>query len=382
MIPLAVPRLDGNEAKYLQECIETTFVSSVGPFADRFETEVAHAAGAEGAVATSSGTTGLHIALLAAGVEPDDLVILPAFTFIASANAISYCNATPWLFDLDPASLTLDPALVREGLRAETKQVAGRVIHTKTGRRVGCIMPVYTLGCPADMDEFNAIAEEYGLPLVADAAAAIGSRYKGRNIGDLADLTVFSFNGNKTITAGGGGAVLARSCEKREYLKHISTTARVGRQYLHDMVGFNYRMTNVNAAIACAQLERLDEFVAAKRRIKTRYDEAFTDLSGVDPIPTPDWAKSACWFSGVVLEGHDEAGVARILEQLNEEGIQARPFWMPIHFQPPYKNCPIHSCELSERIWSRILVLPCSTNLLPKEQEQVIDIVSGVIEST
>ena len=246
MIPLAVPNITGRESEYLQECIETTFVSSVGPFVTRFEKMVAEAAGSSMAVATSAGTTGLHAALVAVGVGQNDLVVLPSFTFIASANAIAYCGASPWLLDVTAESWTLNPTLLAEQLATETTQRNDSLIHKATGRRVAAVMPVYTLGMPANMDAITKIANDYSLPVVADGAAALGATYQKYSSGKLgSDLTVYSFNGNKIVTAGGGGAVVGENPELMELVCHLTTTAKVGEAYHHDMIGFNYRMTNI-----------------------------------------------------------------------------------------------------------------------------------------
>ena len=370
MIPLAIPNLAGNEARYLQECVTTNFVSSVGPFVDRFETMVAEGSGARHAVATSSGTTGLHVALAALGVGRDDLVILPSFTFIASANAIAHCGATPWLFDVDPASWTLDPELVARGLASESVRRGDDLVHTPTGRRIAAMLPVYTLGMPADMDRLMEVARRYRLPVVADGAAALGARYKERPIGALgADLTVFSFNGNKTVTAGGGGAVAGDDPSLCQRVRHLTTTARTGTDYDHDMVGFNYRMTNIQAAVGCAQMEQLERFVAAKRRIARRYDEALGDLPGVGLFPRPDWGESACWFSGVTLT---KPTVAEMRPRLRDQDVDSRPFWKPIHLQLPYRDAPTGALAACERLWQTVLTLPCSTGLTEAEQGTVI----------
>jgi perosamine synthetase len=370
VIPLAIPNLTGNEARYLQECVTTTFVSSVGPFVDRFEAMVAESAGARHAVATSSGTTGLHVALTALGVGRDDLVILPSLAFIASANAIAHCGATPWLFDVDPASWTLDPEPLARVLAGESERRGGDLVHTPTGRRIAAILPVYTLGMPADMDRMLEVARRYRLPIVADGAAALGARYRSRAIGGLgADLTVFSFNGNKTVTAGGGGAVAGDGAVLCERVRHLTTTARTGADYEHDMVGFNYRMTNLQAAVGCAQMEQLERFVAAKRRIARRYDEALGGLPGVGRFPSPDWAESACWFSGVTLT---RPTVAEIRPMLRDRGVDSRPFWKPIHLQLPYRDAPTAALPVCEKLWATILTLPCSTGLTAAEQDTVI----------
>jgi perosamine synthetase len=378
MIPLAVPNLTGREAEYLQQCIETTFVSTVGPFVTRFEGMVAKAAESSQAVATSAGTTGLHTALLAIGVGRDDLVVLPSFTFIASANAIAYCGASPWLFDVTQESWTLDPDLLADHLATETNRINGSLIHKKTGRRVAAVMPVYTLGMPADMDSILKVANDYNLPVIADGAAALGATYKERPSGALkADLTVYSFNGNKVVTAGGGGAVVGEDAETLNLVRHLSTTAKVGEDYHHDKVGFNYRMTNIAAAVGCAQMERLEEFVVVKRRIQQSYNEALENLSGLGFFPQPDWAKGSCWLAGVTMPNTESAQDLR--SRLKENNIEAKPFWKPIHLQPMFLNSPATEQSASSDIWSRIVTLPCSTGLKETEQAKVIETIQQAL---
>jgi dTDP-4-amino-4,6-dideoxygalactose transaminase len=379
VIPLAIPNLSGNEARYLQECVDSTFVSSVGPFVDRLEDMVATAAGsAVRAVATSAGTTGLHAALTAVGVGRDDLVILPAFTFVASANAIAQCGAMPWLLDVSDTSWTLDPTLLAQVLEAETVRDGDSLRHRASGRRVAAVMPVHVLGCPADMDAIVATAHAHGLKVVADAAAALGSRYRGRRIGQLgADLSVVSFNGNKTVTAGGGGAVVGTDADLVALVRHLTTTARVSADYLHDRVGFNYRMTNLQAAVGCAQLERLDEFVEAKRRIRATYDRAFDGRAGLRLFPRPDWAESECWFSGFVLERAED--VAGLRAGLRDRGVDARPFWRPMHLQPAFAEAMRTDMAVTDGLWQRIVTLPCSTALTDAELATVVGAVLEVL---
>lgn len=371
MIPLAIPNMAGNEARYLAECVATNFVSTVGPFVGRFEEHVASASGARGAVATSCGTTGLHVALVALGVRRDDLVIVPSFTFIATANAVAHAGATPWLLDVHPVTWTLDPQRLGDALDLETVRGAdGKLVHVRTGRRVSAIVVVHTFGTPADMDEVAAVAQAHGLPLLSDAAAALGAEYKGRPIGRLgADLTMFSFNGNKTVTAGGGGAVAGDDEELLGRVRHLSTTARVGANYDHDEVGFNYRMTNLQAAVGCAQMELLDRFVRRKREIRRTYDEGLAGIDTVGPFPVPDWAESACWFSGFVT---DPETADRVRAALNDEGIDARPTWKPMHLQSPYADAPRSDVSVSDRIWRRIVTLPCSTGITDDELAAVV----------
>lgn len=373
MIPLAVPNLAGREGEYLQQCISSTFVSTVGEFVGRFESMVAEASGAPHCVATSAGTTALHAGLVALGVKPGDLVICPSLTFIASANAISHAGAMPWLMDVSSESWTLDPAIVADCLDRDTRRTDDGLIHVPTGKRVSAIVAVFTLGCPVDMDPIVELARAYGLKVLVDGAAALGARYKGRLPGEIgADLVMYSFNGNKTVTAGGGGALVGHDEALMKLVRHLTTTARVGADYDHDMVGFNYRMTNLQAAVGCAQMENLAMFVAAKRRIAARYDAALADGISVHRFPDPDWAESACWFSGVYVPSLSPDQHAGIRARLREAGIDARPFWKPMHLQKPYAGAPLSGMDVTDAIWPHVLTLPCSTGLTEDEQEHVI----------
>ena len=377
MIPLATPDLRGNEGRYLQQCIDSTFISSVGQFVTQFETATAEAAGALGGVATSSGTAALHLALATLHIGHGDLVILPSYTFIASANAISMAGARPWLMDIDAESWTLDATRLRAPLEEATHLENGRLLHRRTGERVAAIMPVHTLGHPADMDAIGQVAADFDLPVVADAAAAMGATCRDRPIGVLAQLSCLSFNGNKTVTCGGGGMVLSGDHDLLTRAAHLNTTARNGTAYVHDEAAFNYRMTNIQAAVGLAQIERLADLVAAKRRIFRRYAEALDDLPGMHPLPQASWAESACWFAGMLLD--DPNRLRTLIGALNEAGIQARDFWVPMHWQPPYRGCPrAESLVQSEAIAPRVLTLPCSTHLSEDDQAMVIDRVRSI----
>lgn len=378
MIPLAIPNLCGNEGPYLQECVTTGFVSTVGPFVTRFEELVARSADTTGAVATSAGTTGLHLALLCAGVQPGDLVITPSFSFIATANAIAHSGASPWLFDICAKNWCLDASLLVETLRRETQVTANGVQHKASGRRVGALMPVYANGLIPD--GFQAIAAEFNLPLVADAAPAIGARHHGKGAGAFADLTVFSFNGNKTVTSGGGGAIVSNNIALLAHAKHLSSTARVGTDYHHDEVGFNYRMTNLEAAVGCAQMENLTTFVAAKRKIRDHYQSALAHLLGVEFFPDAPDRENACWFSGLILPANGCIPFEPLAAKLNAAGVQCRPFWKPIHLQPVYRECPRTAMPVCESLWQRIVVLPSSTQLSETEQSQVIAAVLAALQ--
>jgi perosamine synthetase len=383
LIPLAIPNICGNEAAYLQECVDTNFVSSVGPFVERLEDLVAAASGSANAVATSSGTSGLHAALVAIGVKRDDLVIMPAMTFIATANAISHCGASPWLFDIDEESWTLDAKQLSQALDTECIRRGDALIHRGTGRRVAAVMPVFTLGCPPDMDAIVEAAHSHGLPVVADTAAALGATYKGAPVAACgADLSVFSFNGNKTVTAGGGGIVAGDDKELLNLVRHLTTTARANADYDHDRVGFNYRMTNLQAAVGCAQMEMLIDFVASKRKIHATYGNAFHTLRDTSPFPEPEWGHSACWFTGLILDHALAKNMPEIRSQLVQSEIDARPFWKPMNLQQPYADVPCEALDVTENIWRRILTLPCSTGITDMEQQAVINAVIFAIQES
>lgn len=373
MIPLSVPNLTGNERKYLNQCIDTTFISSVGEFVTRLEEMSAEICGAKKAVATSSGTTGLHLALMGCGVKRDDLVIIPTFTFIATANAVSHCGAVPWLMDISKDSWTMDPEQVEREIEANTMWTGESLIHKGSGRRIAALMPVYTLGTIPDMDRFREIADRYRIPLIADAAAALGATYNGKNLGELADLTVISMNGNKMVTAGGGGVIVGQDKALLSKLKHLSSTARVSAEYDHDMIGYNYRMTNIQAAVGCAQLERVEEFVARKKEIRKFYNEAFDRWNGITLFPTPPEMESACWFSGIVLEHGGLESVRDIIAKMRDRGIECRSFWKPVHLQLPYQNAiRAESFKVADGLWDRIVTLPCSTGITDEELDMVV----------
>ena len=380
MIPLAVPNLEGREREYLNRCIDTTFISSVGEYVNKLEELTAQKTDAKYGVATSAGTTGLHAALVGCGVEEGEIVIIPTFTFIATANAVAHCKAIPWLIDIDSSNWCMSAQNLEEELSRKVKMIDGKVIHKDSGRRVAAIMPVYTLGEIPDMEKIGEIARKYNLPLVADAAAAVGAEYKGIKIGKLADLTVLSFNGNKTVTAGGGGMVLGNKEELMKNIKHITTTARVTSEYDHDMVGYNYRMTNVQAAIGCAQMERMEKLVDRKRKIRSYYNKEFRKIEGISLFPENSNVRSACWFSGLVLDKGGIEIVRELCASLRVKGIESRSFWKPVHLQKQYMNSiKADSLERAEHLWDKIITLPCSTNISNSELEQVVNAVKEVI---
>ncbi len=380
MIPVAVPNLTGNEKKYLENCIDTTFVSSIGEYVNKFEDMVSKATRSMYAVATSSGTTGIHAALMTAGVGRDDLVIIPTYSLIACANAVKHCGADPWLMDISLKDWCLDPDIVRREIEENCEKTDKKLIHKKSGRRVRTLMPVYTIGNIPDMDVFRRIADEYRIPLVADAACAIGATYKDRPLGGLADMSILSFNGNKTVTCGGGGAIIGNNSKYLGRARHLTSTARVWPDYDFDEVGYNYRMTNVQAAIGCAQLERLEGFVDTKKNTRKYYETNLAKLEdkGIEFFPTAPG--SSCWYSGIVLpEGATLSDSKAICSRLKENGIEARTFWKPIHLQEPYRDAVKGDMTVADGLWQRIVALPCSTSITEEELEKVAGTLLSVL---
>lgn len=363
-----MPNLTGNEKKYLDNCIDTTYVSSVGEYVTRFEEMVAQATGSAEAVATSSGTTGLHAALTAAGVKYGELVIIPSFTFIATANAVRQCGADTWLMDVDAADWCISPEFVEYEIKKGCEEKADGLFHKKTGKRIAALMPVYTLGNIPDMRAFRSLADKYRIPLIVDAACAIGATYEGQPFGELADLSVLSFNGNKTVTCGGGGAVVGNNEEMLKHVRHLTTTARVWPDYDFDEAGFNYRMTNIQAAVGCAQMERLETFIKVKKQVRVYYTKRLSILKDDNIGFFPSTDGSSCWFSGIVMpKGTGQGRTREICGALKKEDIEARTFWKPVHFQIPYQMSPKSGQSVSESLWERIITLPCSTNISERE---------------
>lgn len=373
VIPTAVPHLAGNEWKYLKECLDTNWVSSVGPFVERFEREVAQYVGAAHAVATVNGTAALHVALLAAGVQPDDEVLVPTLTFIATANAVAYCNAHPVFLDSEPVSWGLDPQKASEFLERECVVKAGRVVNRGSGRVVRALLPVHLYGHPCDLDPLLALAQRYPLVVVEDSAEALGARYKGRRVGAHSLAGCLSFNGNKIVTSGGGGMVLTNDERLADRIRHLTTQARDDAlEYVHDAVGFNYRLTNIQAALGVAQLEQLDGFIEAKRVTARAYMEALDRLGGAEPLGEAPWAFSTFWMCSTLLDPIRFGDVRRLIRKGNAEGIQVRPLWYPLHRQPAFTGSQAYRIEVADRLYARGISLPCSVGITAQERERVI----------
>lgn len=357
------PIFRGNEGTYTRRCIETGFVSSVGEFVNQFEEQLSLLFEGRPVVATNTGTSALHLALLGAGVSPGDEVIVPAITFVATANAVSMCGATPHFVDVSPDTLALDSERLAEHLsRVAEKRPVG-LFNKQTDRRISAVVLVHLFGHEGSVQSLLNLVGPLGVPVVEDAAEAVGSRYRGRPVGISSPLTALSFNGNKIVTTGGGGAIVVEERAIAERLKHLSTTAKVphGWRYFHDMVGYNYRMPNINAAIGCAQLEQLEIFVATKRQLFHRYVRALSDLDGVEILKEPEGAESNYWLQALVLS--ENADLDTLLDELHHHGIGARPLWEPLHQLPMYRDCPRSDLAVSERLAKRIVNLPSGVGI-------------------
>lgn len=374
MIPLAVPDLTGNEASYLQECVTSTFVSSVGPFVDRFESGIAALSGTERAVVVSSGTVALKMALEGLGIGAGDLVMVPSLTFIASANAVRHTGAEVWLVDVADADWSLDLALCRRLIETETDAHPGGRLHRSSGKVLRALMPVMIMGACVDLAGYVALAREHGLRVVVDAAAAIGARHgNGTAIAATGvDAVCYSFNGNKTITCGGGGAIAAADTALMARIKHLTTTGRVSRDYDHDVVAYNYRMTNVQAALGVAQLERIDAFLERKRQIRDAYAAFASRHPGLQPFPEPAFGTNTHWFSGFWYGGPDLDRCDAFRNHMTAAGIDLRRFWKPIHLQVPYVDAPASAMPVADGMWQRIFPLPCSTGLDGADLDRVL----------
>lgn len=359
------PWLNGNEAAYVLECIATGWVSSVGSFVDRFERDLAACTGARRAVAVVNGTAGLHLALEAVGVQPGDEVLIPTLTFIATANAVSYCHATPHFCDSEFATLGIDAAKLGSYLEANAEVRGGGCFNRRTGAHIRAIVPMHTFGHAVDLDALLRVADRFQLAVVEDAAESLGSRYRGRHTGTFGRIGVLSFNGNKVVTTGGGGALITNDEALGERLKHLSTTARLRHRwsFLHDEVGYNYRLPNLNAALGCAQLERLDEFVARKRNLARKYREAMHGIDGVRFFSAPAHSESNYWLNTLLLDPQFAARRDELLDALNEAGLMARPVWTLMHRLPMYQACPRMDLAVAEDIERRLVNIPSSAFL-------------------
>lgn len=372
MLLLSGPNMGGNELKYIAECIETGWVSSVGSYVDKFEKMTAEFTGAKYAVATSSGTTALHTCLILLGVNENDLVIAPNLTFVASINSIKYTGASPILIDADEATWQMDLDLLEEFLETEAEIKDHTCFHRKSGKRIPVIMPVHVLGNLCDIERLLAIASKYHMIILEDSTEALGSYFKGKHAGTFGRLGTFSYNGNKIITTGGGGMIVTDDEQLAKRAKHLTTQAKADPfEYFHDDIGYNYRLVNVAAAIGVAQMEQLPSFLNRKKEIITFYKSELENIGDItfqkicDPI-NPNW-----WLPTIRTSKQKE-----LLKSLNENKMQSRPFWIPMNQLPMFaREIYINRKDRSDFIYKNCLSIPCSTNIKDEELKSVTKII-------
>lgn len=364
-VPLHEPEFGGNEWAYLRRCLDDREVSSIGAFVTRFEADLARVAGAQYAIATVNGTAALHVALMLVGVQPGDEVLLPALSFVAAADAACYCGATPHLIDVDVETLGPDVPKLRAHLSRIVAPRHGGCVNRETSRRIAALVVLHAFGHPADLDEVEELCAHFGLPLVEDGAQALGSSCRGRPACTVGRAGILSFNGNKILTTGGGGALLTNDSSLAHAAKHLTTTGRVPHPWAvaHDRVAYNYRLPNINAALGCAQLEQLPDRLQRKRRLAEQYQAAFADLPGVTIVREPAYARSNYWLNLLALEG-DVPGVRdALLSATHDAGILTRPAWDPMHRLAPFVDCPRMDLSGTDRLFARLVALPSSPAL-------------------
>jgi perosamine synthetase len=375
MIPLSVPNLGGNEWKYIKDCLDTNWVSSVGSYVDKFEEVVAAFNGSKYAICTSNGTAAIHIALLLSGVKPGDLVIAPNITFVAPVNCITYTGAKPLLVDVLPDTWQMDIPLLDKFLGQHTEIKNNSCIYKKTGERIKAIMPVHVLGNMCDMDAILALAEKYQLEVIEDATEALGSTFKGKHAGTIARFGCLSFNGNKIITTGGGGMLLTNDASMAKKAKHITTQAKSDSfEYIHDEIGYNYRLVNVLAAMGVAQMEQLPEFIKRKKEIRDTYLSGLGGSIGITFQKQTDNVIPNNWLFTLLAERQKET-----IQVLTKNQIQVRPLWVPMNELPMFQNCVyVNENAVSKAVYSKSLSLPCSSSITNEELNKVISTILSV----
>lgn len=352
---------------YIKECLDTGWVSSAGSYVSRFEESLAGFVGCSRAVATVNGTAALEMCFRLVGVQGGDEVISPSLTFVATANAVSHIGALPHFVDVETTSLSLCPAALEQRLSEVADVQVNKTVNRETGRRIAAVCVMHCFGHPADLDALGAVCERYRLPLIEDAAESLGSYYKGTHTGRKGTLAAVSFNGNKILTTGGGGAIVTDDPELADKAKHLTTTAKVPHawEFQHDQVGWNYRMPNINAALGVAQIEQLENILAAKRRLAEAYQNAFSSVQGARVLSEPSYAKSNYWLNCVVLDEAVAHERDAVLEVLNSAGFQSRPLWQPMHVQPMYSECPFGELPNTNLLYESCINIPSSADLAP-----------------
>lgn len=361
-VVLHEPFFNGNERQYVTDCIDTNWVSTVGKYVNLFEQLISRTTGVKHAIATTSGTAALHICLLLAGVKPGDEVLLQAMTFVASANAVAYCNATPHFVDVELETLGICPERLREHLKAIGTMKDGVLHNCKTGQPIRALMVMHTFGHPSRLLELKQVCEEFNLKLIEDAAEAIGSEYHGQHVGHHGLLSALSFNGNKTITTGGGGAVLTNDDGLAQQARHLTTTGKVTHlwEYHHDCIAYNYRLPNLNAALGCAQLEQLGDIIMKKRVLASRYKSEFARVDDVSFFNEAPGVKSNYWLNAIILKKPSRADRDALLNNLNADGIMVRPLWNLMNRLPMYKSCPAADLSVSHQLEDSLINIPSS----------------------
>ena len=365
LVLLHEPYLPPKTSSYVQECIDTGWVSSAGAYVTKFEKQLAEITGSARAVAVVNGTAALQLCFQLAGVQRDDEVLCPSLSFVATSNAISHCGAIPHFVDVDRSRLTLCPDAISKRLTDIARLENGRLINRETGRRIAAVSPMHCLGHPADIHGLLDVCRRFELPLVEDAAESLGSYYAGKHTGTFGLISAVSFNGNKILTTGGGGAILTNDESLADRAKHLSTTAKVAHpwEFYHDEVAYNYRMPNINAALGCAQLEVLAETITAKRMIADVYRESFRSLEEVDFIDEPSDSASNYWLNGFILKPKYTSVRDDVLRALNAANYQSRPLWQAIHTFPMYSHCPRGPLENTNSLCARLINIPSSAQL-------------------
>ena len=364
-VSLHEPQFSGNEWVYVKECLDTGWVSSVGKYVDRFEEMLADYTGARRAIAVVNGTAALHICLKLVGVERGDEGLIPSLTFVATANAVTYCGGIPHFADCEERTLGLDPVALERHLDEISYLGAEGCTNRLTGRRNKAVVPMHTFGHPVDQDPLVEVCKRYRLELVEDAAESLGSFYKGEHTGLRGRVSALSFNGNKVVTTGGGGAIITNDEELGRLAKHLTTTAKVPHrwEFNHDMVGYNYRLPNLNAALGCAQLEQLPGFVEYKRALADRYRQAFAGIEGVRFFSEPNFAKSNYWLNVLLLDEGLACERDAVLAATNDAGIMTRPAWTPMHKLPMFADAPRMDLPVTESLAARLINIPSSASL-------------------
>jgi perosamine synthetase len=359
------PTLAGNEWQYVKQCLDTAWVSSAGSYVTQFERQLEAFTGARHAVAVVNGTAALHVALLLAGVKRGDEVLMPSLTFVATANAATYVGAVPHFADVELRTLGLHASRLGDHLERVSERRDGGCFNRTTGRRIAAIVPMHTFGHPVDMEGLLAVARRWDLPIVEDAAESLGSYYREKHTGVFGRLGILSFNGNKIVTTGAGGAILTDDEALAQRARHITTTAKLPHawEYVHDEAGFNYRMPNLNAALGCAQLEQLPGFLERKRRLAQRYAAALATIEGVRVFLEPAGCRSNYWLNTLILDAAGMTGRDALLTALNAAQLQSRPIWRPMHQLPMYQQCPRMELSVTEDLSQRVINVPSSAGL-------------------